>query len=175
VPRRPWIGVLAVWPGLAQIWTGQEVLGLMLATLFATTLNLAIVARWIWSEVFAPGMTSLFVTLALLTWLVSFLYTIWWAWLCHPERHRREIDRLFRDAIEAYLQGRWSDSRKRIERILALDETDADALLQLGTLYVRLQQPGHARRAFRQCLELERGARWRWEIEQALAKLGDPR
>jgi len=76
--------------------------------------------------------------------------------------------------MEAYLQGRWNDSRKRIERILAMDETDADALLHLGTIYVRLHQSSHARRAFRQCLELERGAKWRWEIEQALAKLGDP-
>ena len=174
MPRRLWIGVLTFWPGLAQIWTGQEVLGLMLAALFATTLNLAIVARWIWSEAFAPGWSGLFGTLAVLTWLVSFLYTIWWTWLCHPERHRREIERLFRDAMEAYLQGRWNDSRKRIERILAMDETDADALLHLGTLYVRLQQPAHARRAFRQCLELERGARWRWEIEQALAKMDRP-
>jgi uncharacterized protein HemY len=137
------------------------------------TLNLAATARWIWSEAFAPGLSSLFVVLALLTWFLTFLYTIWWVWLCHPERHRREIERLFRDAMEAYLQGRWNDSRKRIERILALDETDAEALLHLGTLYARLQQPTHARRAFRQCLEVESGAKWRWEIQQALAQLGD--
>ena len=30
-----------------------------------------------------------------------------------------------------------------------------------------------ARRAFRQCLELEGGAKWRWEIRQALARLGE--
>src|SRR5271157_924188 len=139
MPRRTWIGVLTIWPGLAQVWTGQEVLGLILA---------------------------------ILTWVASFAYTLWWVWLCHPQRFRQEIERLFRDAMEAYLQGRWNDSRKRIERILAIDETDADALLQLGTLHVRLHQPALARRAFRQCLELEGGAKWRWEIEQALKRLG---
>jgi tetratricopeptide (TPR) repeat protein len=171
VPRRSWIGLLTVWPGLAQVWTGQEILGLILAALFATSLNLAIVARWIWSEAFATGWSEIFASLALLTWLASFAYTIWWVWLCHPERHRREIERLFRDAMEAYLQGRWNDSRKRIERILAMDETDADALLHLGTVYVRLQQPSMARRAFRQCLEQEGGAKWKWEIQQALKQL----
>jgi hypothetical protein len=45
--------------------------------------------------------------------------------------------------------------------------------MHLGTLYVRLQQPVMARRAFRQCLELERGAKWRWEVGQVLAKLGE--
>ena len=172
MPRRTWIGVLTIWPGLAQVWTGQEVLGLILAILFAATLDLAIVARWIWIEAFAPGWSGVFATLAILTWVASFAYTLWWVWLCHPQRFRQEIERLFRDAMEAYLQGRWNDSRKRIERILAIDETDADALLQLGTLHVRLHQPALARRAFRQCLELEGGAKWRWEIEQALDAIG---
>jgi tetratricopeptide (TPR) repeat protein len=173
VPRRIWIGLLTVWPGLAQIWTGQEVLGLILAALFAASLNLAVVARWIWTEAFAVGWSEIFASLALLTWLASFAYTLWWVWLCHPDRHRREIERLFHDAMEAYLQGRWNESRKRIERILAMDETDADALLHLGTIYSRLQQPALARRAFRQCLELEGGAKWKWEIEQALKRLSD--
>ena len=60
--------------------------------------------------------------------------------------------------MEAYLQGRWHDARKRIERILTLDETDADALMHLGTLHLRLEQPALARQAFRQCLELEGGS-----------------
>ena len=55
MPRRFRIVALSVWPGLAQIWLGQEVLGLLLALLFASTLNLAIVSRWIWTEAFAPG------------------------------------------------------------------------------------------------------------------------
>jgi hypothetical protein len=171
MPRRVWIGILAIWPGLAQIWIGQEVLGLILAALFAATLNLSIVARWIWTDAFAPGWSGILATGAILTWLASFAYTWWWVWLCHPERHRLEIDRLFRDAVEAYLQGRWNDSRKRIERILTMDETDADALLHLGTLYIRMDQPAQARRALRQCLELEGGSKWRWEIQQALARL----
>jgi hypothetical protein len=173
LPRRSWIAILSLWPGLAQIWSGQEALGLILAILFAVPLNLAILARWVWFEAFAPSLVGFFFATAALTWLISLAYTMWWVWLCHPERHRREIEQLFRDAMEAYLQGRWSESRKRIERILTLDETDADALMHLGTLYVRLQQPVMARRAFRQCLELENGAKWRWEVGQALAKLSE--
>ncbi|MFO0890297.1 MAG: hypothetical protein U0790_14290 [Isosphaeraceae bacterium] len=71
MPRRIWIGILTLWPGLAQIWTGQEVLGLMLAALFAATLNLAIVARFLWVESFHAGWADLFGSAALLTWLVS--------------------------------------------------------------------------------------------------------
>jgi hypothetical protein len=166
--RRFRMVVLSVWPGLAQIWLGQEVLGLLLGLLFAWSLNLAVVSRWIWTEAFAPGWADFLAILAVVSWFASLGYTVWWVGLCHPERHRREIERLYREAHEAYLQGRFSDSKQRIERILAWDEGDADALLQLGSIYVRTRQPALARRTFQQCLELKGGAKWRWEIEQAL-------
>ena len=171
MPRRLWVALLSVWPGLPQIWTGQDVLGLILAILFAATLNLAIIAQTVWTELFPPGVPAFFAALATLTWLSAFAYTLWWLWRCHPQRFRVDIDRLYREANEFYLQGKWTDARRRFEQILALDETDADALMQLGSLFLRTDQPALARRAFRQCLELEGGAKWRWEITQATARL----
>ena len=173
MPRRLWIAALSIWPGLPQIWSGQEVLGLILAVLWAGTLNLAVVSRLVWTGWFAPGWANFFATLAVCNWVVSFGYTLWWVCLCHPDRHRAAIERLFREAADLYLQGRWIEARRRFERILTMDDTDADVLMQLGTLYVRTDQPALARRAFRQCLELEGGAKWRWEIARALARLGD--
>ena len=168
MPRRLWIAALSIWPGLAQIWSGQEVLGLILAALFAATLNLTIVARFIWTEAFAPGWVGFFAALAVFSWMASFGYTLWWLWLCHPLGHREEIERLFREAAEAYLQGQFLEARRRLERIVAMDDNDADALMQLGTIFARTEQPRLARRAFRQCLELEGGGKWRWEIQLSL-------
>ena len=173
MPRRFRIVALSAWPGLAQIWSGQEVLGLLLGVFFASAVNLAIVSRWIWIDAFATGLSDFLAVLAGFSWLMSFGYTVWWIGLCHPDRHRQEIERLFREAQETYLQGRWSESKKRIERILARDESDADALMQLGSLYVRTREPSMARRAFLQCLESSQGAKWRWEIQRALARLGE--
>jgi tetratricopeptide (TPR) repeat protein len=173
MPRRLGIAALTLWPGLPQIWSGQEVLGLILAALFAATLNLALVTQFIWTELFAPGWPAFFACLAAMTWTSGLGYTLWWIWRCHPERHRSEIDHLYREATEHYLQGRWNEARRRFEQILAMDETDCDALMQLGTLFLRTEQPALARRAFRQCLELESGVKWRWEIGQALARLGE--
>jgi hypothetical protein len=175
MPRRFWLVALSVWPGLAQIWSGQEVLGLLLGVFFASALDLALLGRWIWLETFPPGWCDFLLTLAGVTWLTSLAYTVWWVGLCHPDRHQGEIDRLFRDAQEAYLQGRWLDSQRRIERILARDETDADALMQLGILYVRTDQPALARRTFRQCRDLQGGAKWHWEIGRALSRLENRR
>jgi tetratricopeptide (TPR) repeat protein len=171
MPRRIWLAGLSVWPGLAQIWSGQDVLGMILAVGFAATLNLALVARYIWTDAFGPSWAGFFMALAIASWCASLGYTLWWVWLCHPDRHKVEIDRLFREATEYYLQGRWNEARKRLEQILSRDETDADALMQLGTLYVKTEQTAAARRTFRQCLDLEAGSKWKWEIQQALARL----
>jgi hypothetical protein len=169
--RRFRVMALSFWPGLAQIWSGQEVLGLLLAVLFASTVNLAVVSRWIWTDAFPPGWRGFFASLSIVTWLASFGYTLWFAVLCHPDRHRAEIEKLFHEAQEAYLQGRWLDCRHRLERILAFDEGDIDALMQLGSVYVRTGQPALARQAFQQCLESSGGAKWQWEVQQAVARL----
>jgi tetratricopeptide (TPR) repeat protein len=171
MPRRVRALVLVFWPGLVQIWSGQEILGLILAALFAFSLNLSIASRWIWREVFPPGWSEFFGTFAVLAWIASSCYTIWWVGFCHPDRHAREIDKLFREAQEAYLRGRWSEAKTKLEQILVRDDSDADALLQLGSLYLRTERPALARRAFLQCLESRLGVKWRWEIERALSRL----
>jgi Tfp pilus assembly protein PilF len=96
---------------------------------------------------------------------------LWWIGFCHPERHRQEIEVLFREAHEAYLQRRWTDARRRIERILTMDESDVDALIQLATIYSRIQEPVLARQTFRQCLEVQGGLKWQWEVQQAVGRL----
>ncbi len=164
---------LSIWPGLAQVWLGQEILGPLLGMFFASALNLAVVGRWIWFEAFAPGWSDFFAYLAAVTWLANYL-TRSGGWDSVTRiAIEAEIDQRFREAHEAYLQRRWIDARRRIERILAMDESDADALMQLGTLYLRTHQPVLARRTFRQCLESHGGAKWRWEIQQSLARLID--
>ncbi len=170
MPKRLWIALLSAWPGLPQIWSGQEALGLFLATFFAVVLNLALVSRFVWTDLVGPVWVGFFGTSAALTWCVSLIYTLWWIFRCHPDRHRIEIDRLYRESLEAYLGGRWNEARNGWERILTMDDTDADAFMQLGVLYVRTGQEVSARRAFRQCLELEAGGKWRWEIQQILGR-----
>ncbi len=64
MPKRVWIALLSFWPGVPQIWAGQEVLGLILAILFAATVNLAVVSRFIWTELFHPSWSIFFAAMA---------------------------------------------------------------------------------------------------------------
>src|SRR5690349_14370509 len=116
MPRRFWIAALSLWPGLPQLWAGQEALGLVLAALFAATLNLALVGRFLWTDWLGHGWPAACFGLAAATWAAGLGYSLWWVWRCHPERHRAEIDRLFREGVEHYLLGRWDEARRRFER-----------------------------------------------------------
>jgi hypothetical protein len=78
--RRYLVALLSAWPGLAQIWTGQELLGVFLAAFFAVTLNLAILVQFVWTDLLAPGMASFLAALACVTWLSTLGYTFWWVW-----------------------------------------------------------------------------------------------
>lgn len=174
MPARAWIALLSLWPGLAQIWSGQELLGLILAAFFAAVLNASILTTCVWTGWLSAPWPAFLTALAAATWIVTLAYTVWWLWRLHPERHRQEIESLFREAMELYLQGRWADARLRCEQVLARDESDADCLMQLGLIYARSGRPDLARPVFRQCLDLEGGRRWSWEITQALKQLDEP-
>ena len=171
MPKRYWRATLSLWPGLAQIWSGQEALGLMLAGFFAVALNAAIVTRFVWTEALPASGPAFAATVAGTTWASALGYSLWWLWRCHPDGYRGEIDRLYREALELYLQGRWDEARRLLESLLTRDEADSDALMQLGTIYSRAGQDSLAIRTFRQCLDTEGGTKWRWEIDRALAKL----
>jgi tetratricopeptide (TPR) repeat protein len=172
--RRYALALLSLWPGLAQIWTGQEALGLILAGVFTASLNLALLGGLLYRDWLPPGAVPFLAATAAGTYLGALAYTLWWLWRCHPERHRAEIERLFRESLDHYLHGRWNDARRCCEQILDRDEDDLEATLQLAHVHARSGRPDDARHAFRQAHAIDTSGRWRWEIARALQRLDTP-
>ncbi len=169
--RRRWIPCLSLWPGLAQIWSGQEWLGLILAAFFGLNLNAALLTSIVWRDAVPQSAVVFFFACCAATWASTLAYSLWWNWRCHPEQHRLEIDRLYRQSLESYLQGRWNEARRLCEQILARDEADTEALMQLALSHARLGEAEHARRALQQCTECDPSRKWRWEIDRELKRL----
>jgi tetratricopeptide (TPR) repeat protein len=163
--------LLTIWPGLPQIWTGQEILGLLLAGLFAALVNASILCRLVWTEVLPDGGAECAAALAVLLWLASAGYTVWWLCRIDPRNHRGEIEELFRRAMDANLRGAWTESIRLFEAILALDETDADSWMHLGSAEARLGRTESARRSFHRCRDLDVAEKWRWELDESLESL----
>jgi hypothetical protein len=160
-----------VWPGLPWLWLRGSVSGLVLALAFALTLDVAVIATWIW-----PGLIELPVTMGLWTataviWLVA---TVSAAAAFPPpiaEAEGSEADLLFVRARAAYLGRDWTQAETRLRELLSISPTDGEAQLLLATLLRRVGRPAEARRALEALARSDSGTPWRSAIAAEMTKL----
>lgn len=162
---------LCLWPGLPQIWSGQVVTGLLAATFFGLMLNAFVVTQWVYTDWTDPGTRQILMVMAATFYLAMTGWTCLWVWKFHPEKFEQEIERLYRLAADSYLKGRWAETRDQLERIVALDPSDAEALLRLARLLQRNNEKELAVRVLDQCRDTPGALKWRWEIEQMSERL----
>lgn len=167
----PFRYVTLVWPGLPWLWLRGSLTGLLLALAFAVSLDVAIVATWIW-----PGLVELPVVVGLWTavaavWLVA---TVSAAATFPPAiapGRTPAADGLFARARDAYLARDWLQAEMRLRELLELSPTDGEGQLLLGTLFRRLDRPDEARQALEKLARSDSGVAWRRQIAQELARL----
>ncbi|MFM8734030.1 MAG: tetratricopeptide repeat protein [Pirellulales bacterium] len=167
----PFRYVTLVWPGLPWLWLRGSLTGLVLAIAFAMSLDVAIVATWIW-----PGLVELPFVAGLWTgvaavWLVATVSAA--AAFPPPIAAGRTpaADGLFAKARDAYLGRDWLKAEMRLRELLDLSPTDGEGQLLLGTLFRRLGRTVEARQAFEKLARSDSGAAWRREIAQELVRL----
>ena len=80
-------------------------------------------------------------------------------------------DDALRAAMAAAARGAEDDAEREFRRVLALDPTDVEAHLNLGSLYARRGRLGKARRHLRCCRRFDINGKWDWEVERELEAL----
>jgi hypothetical protein len=126
-----------VWPGLPWLWLRGSLSGLFLAMAFAVSVDMAILATFVW-----PGLVELPFTLGLWTavavlWLIS---TVSAAAAFPPAiaaPRRDEADALFVQARDAYLARDWVQTEARLQDLLTIAPTDGEAQLLHASLLRR--------------------------------------
>ena len=171
ISRRYRVVGLCVWPGLPQIWAGQVATGLLLAMFFAFVLNASVLTQWVYTDWAQPRYRQMLWVVSMTYYAAMVAWTVVWAWKFHPEKFQMEIERLFRESGDAYLNGRWGESRDQLERIVALNPSDTEALLRLARLLERTDETELARRVLDQCGDTPGASKWRWEIEQMSGRI----
>jgi len=153
-----------VWPGLPWLWLRGSMAGLVLATAFAITLDVAIVTTFIW-----PGLVELPLTIgcwtaAGLVWLASTVSALaaFPAALASPPP--AEVDPLFIRARDDYLARDWLTAEIRLREVLDASPTDGEAQLLLGTLLRRVGRLEEARAALEKLAASDSGIPWRQAI-----------
>lgn len=163
-----------VWPGLPWLWLRGSLSGLVLALAFAVSVDVAILATFVW-----PGLVELRLTIGLWAaagaiWLAATLSAV--ASFPPPlvEPRRDEVDALFAGARDAYLARDWVQAEARLQELLDRSPTDGEAQLLHASLLRRTGRIAEAAAALEKLARSDSGSPWRHEIAAELARLAGP-
>jgi hypothetical protein len=159
------------WPGLPWAWLRGSVMGLVLAVAFAVTLDMAVLATWIWSELLGLPLQIVFWAAAAAIWLAATVSA------CSSFPPSLQLgrdpatDALFVKARDAYLARDWLGAETRLRALLDVAPTDGEAQLLLGTLLRRVGRLDEARDALEKLSRSDTGRPWQVAIRDGLSRL----
>lgn len=162
------------WPGLPWAWLRGSLMGLVLAMAFAVTLDVAVLATWIWSELVGLPLQITLWTAVAAIWLVATASA--WSSFPPPIQLGRDpaTDLLFVKARDAYLARDWLGAETRLRAVLDIAPTDGEAQLLLGTLLRRVGRLDEARDALEKLSRSDSGHAWQAVIRTELSRLQSP-
>ncbi len=157
-----------LWPGLPWLWLRGSMAGLVLALAFAVVLDVAIVATWIWTELFETSF-------ALGLWAAT--AAIWFGGTVSalsafpppiPAARDAAADLLFVTARDAYLARDWLAAETKLRSLLVLSPVDGEAQLLLATLLRRVGRVRESRDALEKLARSDCGSPWQSAIDREL-------
>lgn len=155
---------LCLWPGLAQIYTGQWGRGIVLCASATALLNLALIGGWIWTELLPREVLIAVWSSVVALWLGTSAATFWGVRCRKWDNVDSDRGAEHRKALEHYLGRQWADTETCLQRMLGRNPDDCDALLHLATLYRRQGRLNDAAEALRACRRRDAQRKWAWEI-----------
>lgn len=168
------VRLLGWWPGWTSLWYRGELYGLLVAILFGTLLDIALLATLVWPEWLARWLVwSLWIGI-LIAASITFFRTLWGG--AHPTVASPEPsdEALLALAQTDYLRGEYLEAEVSLHRILSSGREDIEAALLLASV---LRRTGRSRQAG-ECLDrlerFDRAAVWRDEIARERRKCSGP-
>ena len=165
--------LLACWPGLLRLWVHGDFTGLVIATAFATLLNLSLLSTFVWTEWLGDVFPRISWPIVIAVWIAS-----WWLakrslgelrnnhGTIAREKPNKTGDALFIAAQTEYLRGSWSAAQDILLRQLRFNPRDIESRLLLASVYRRNRQWDAARRELDQLTRLDDAQRWQDEVCQ---------
>lgn len=160
-----------VWPGMPWLWLRGSRSGLVLALAFAVTLDVAMLATFVWPELLQPAVTMAIWSAMAAIWLIATGSALVAFPPSVPGTRGDAADALFVQARDAYLARDWLTAESRLEALLAMAPTDGEAQLLWGTLLRRVGRHAEARAALAKLSRSDSGTRWRTAVRREFALL----
>ena len=171
--RTPWATYL--WPGLSLVWKHGAWPALGWALAFAGLVNFALVASFLWAELFPAAVRKGAWTLVAAVWVGSTVVTRWRDKRAAGNDDAARPGDPFGEAVEQYLKGNWFETECILAGLLRRDPRDVDAGFMLATLYRHTGRLDEAADRLDQLERLDEGVKWALEISRERRWLGEAR
>ncbi len=159
-----------LWPGLPQLWLSGLWWGLALAAGFAVLFDLLLVASYVWVELLSPRDLRLGWMAAGTVWGVSAILS---AGFRRTAPTTTSAERLYREALNEYLQGSWFEAEAILGRLLRSSPRDVEGRLLLATLLRRTRRRDEALDQLDRLEGLRDAARWSREIADERQRIAE--
>ncbi len=174
-PKMHWTAYL--WPGLPHLWMRGSCAGLAVAVGFTALANTMLLAsfvyrQWITGDALWIGYWALAVTWLLALWQslavrresIAEASADESSEVAASEEKRSQLDQMFREAQQRYLESDWVAAEQLLLKLLKHDARDVESRLMLATLWRHQGRHDEALRQLDRLERLEAADKWRHEI-----------
>jgi len=137
-----------------------------LALAFAALVNVALVASFVWTELFPAGVRSAVWLAVAAVWVGSAVAARWQHSGADGNDDTARPGDPFGEAAEQYLKGNWFEAECLLAGLLRRDPRDVDAGLMLATLYRHTGRLDEAANQLDHLERLDEAAKWALEISR---------
>ena len=165
-----WVLNLLV-PGAGLVLAGRLVIGIVAGLAWGLAAGTAIITAMVHPAGGSAGLSVLVVAAPLIVYGAA---QVALARRLRAERKSSQApdhDAVFREALVAYVRGRFDESETACRALLHADPDDVEATLQLAAIARRRNAPRLAKRHLTRARYLDDSGRWDFEIERELAAL----
>jgi predicted Zn-dependent protease len=137
-----------------------------LALAFAALVNFALVASFVWTELFPAAVRKSVWLAVAAVWVGSAVAARWRDTTAGGNDDTTRPGDPFGDAAEQYLKGNWFEAECLLADLLRRDPRDVDAGLMLATLYRHTGRLDEASNQLDHLERLDEAAKWALEISR---------
>lgn len=164
----PALKLACFWPGMVATWHRGLARGLLVATLFAWSLCVLLLATFIWPQWLAPVLVRLLWIGLVAAWLGTTVHSLWTVGsVLQTTSPQCSAD--FTRAQAEYVRGNWFDAEAILLEIVHQQPRDAESLLLLVGVLRHTQRWQPALRRLRQLELLDTAVPWQFEIRNERA------
>ena len=160
-----------LFPGLGHIVKGENAKGVVLAICWGLSLQGYLYGTFVWREMWETWFSAVCLVFAAALWIFAIVDIARRLYFVDEDAAARERDRLFSEAMVAYLQGDLNRAEETLHMMLKMDRDDPDGRFHLAMIYKEKGDSDKARRVLRRCRSVDDADKWAWETEQELASM----